>query len=60
MPQHLSILFRARPPLDYRESKPYTKYKPLTGLFDINRDFLSLFEDGDPPKKELVEKPSEK
>ena len=37
------------------------KCKPLTGLFDINRDFFSIFEDSEPPAIKLPgERPSEK
>jgi hypothetical protein len=51
MPHHLSILFRARPPLEYREPIEKGKCKPLRGLLDGFRDYMNLFEEGEPPKK---------
>ncbi len=51
MPHHLSILFRARPPLDHAQPLEKGKCKPLRGLIDGYRDFLDMFEDGEPPKK---------
>lgn len=60
MPPHLSILFRARPPLDYAEPLEKGKCKPLRGLFDGLRDYMSMFEDQEPPKPKPLEKANEK
>lgn len=60
MPHHLSILFRARPPLEHINPLEKGKYKPITGFFDQYRDYMALFEDTEPPKKIEIEKPGAK
>lgn len=73
MPPHLSILFRARyrlyllttnrifrPPLEYSEPIEKGKCKPLRGLNDGLRDYMSMFEDQEPPKPKPLEKANEK
>ncbi|CDW74288.1 u1 small nuclear ribonucleoprotein 70 kda-like [Stylonychia lemnae] len=56
MPHHLSILFRARPPLEFAPHNEKGKCKPYTGYFDKHRDYFAMFEDGEPPKKQEIEK----
>lgn len=46
--------------MDYREPIIKGKCKPLTGYFDQNKEYFSLFEEGDPPKKLPIEKAQEK
>ncbi|TNV73716.1 hypothetical protein FGO68_gene13667 [Halteria grandinella] len=60
MPDHLSILFRARPPIGYAEPIPKGKCKPITSYFDGLRDYMSLFEQTEPPKPKAQEKANEK
>jgi len=60
MPHHLSILFRARPPLEYAEPLEKGKCKPITSYFDGHRDYFALFENEEPPKKPEIERPMEK
>jgi len=70
MPDHLSILFRARyatnnyivyrPPIGYAEPIPKGKCKPITSYFAGLRDYMSLFEQTEPPKPKQQEKANEK
>ena len=45
-----------RPPLEYAPLTEKGKCKPLRGYFDGLRDYFSLFEDTEPPKKQEIEK----
>jgi hypothetical protein len=54
------LIYIYRPPLDYAEPIEKGKCKPLRGLFDGLRDYMSMFEDQEPPKPKPLEKANEK
>ena len=60
MPPHLSILFRARPPLEFAKPIPKGKCKPLVSLLDNTRDYMSMFEQQAPPKPDPPERAHER
>jgi hypothetical protein len=45
-----------RPPLEHATPLEKGKCKPLRGLLDGMRDYMSMFETTEPPKKPEIEK----
>eukprot|EP01016_Furgasonia_blochmanni_P030314 TRINITY_DN3158_c0_g1_i9.p1 TRINITY_DN3158_c0_g1~~TRINITY_DN3158_c0_g1_i9.p1 ORF type:complete len:431 (-),score=88.74 TRINITY_DN3158_c0_g1_i9:198-1406(-) len=59
LPPHIQILFSARPQLPYVKPPTKPRCRKYDGLLDSHRDYLSTFEDGEPPEREYVETPKE-
>jgi len=51
--QQLAVLFTARPQLPFAKNMPKNNCRELTPFIDGFRDYLELFEEGDPPPRDI-------